>query len=190
MTLSKTMATNRDLESAATTGAFLPDLLDRMTVGHTIRLASLRERQLDIIPLLEHYRILNERRLRRPTLGFDPSVLRALTAYPWPGNVRELAGVAAKLVTYTKPGARIDRETLRRAYPEALSARQTSPIEPLSELRFRDAVNQFRRDLILTRLEEYAGNAAAAARSLGMGETTLRRWRRTLKLEASTDRES
>ncbi|HWW92800.1 MAG TPA: sigma 54-interacting transcriptional regulator, partial [Vicinamibacteria bacterium] len=115
------MATNRDLDDAATKGQFLPDLLDRMTVGHIIRLSALRERPLDIIPLLEHYRVLNERRLRRPTLGFDPAVLRVLAGYPWPGNVRELSGVAAKLVTHTKPGARIDRESLRRAYPQACS---------------------------------------------------------------------
>jgi DNA-binding NtrC family response regulator len=183
------MATNRDLDDAATKGEFLPDLLDRMTVGDTIRLAPLRERPLDIIPLLEHYRVLNERRLRRPTLGFDPSVFRVLTAYSWPGNVRELSGVAAKLVTHTKPGARIDRESLRRACPEAFSAREPTPREPLSDVRYHDAVNQFRRDLILSRLEKFSGNGAATARSLGMGETTLRRWRRTLRIptEASTE---
>jgi DNA-binding NtrC family response regulator len=183
------MATNRDLDLAAESGQFLPDLLDRMTVGHTIRLAPLRERPLDIIPLLEHYRVVNERRLRRPTLGFDPAVFRALTAYSWPGNVREVSGVAAKLVTHTTPGARIDRESLRRACPEAASAGEASRIEPVADLRFREAINQFRRDLILARLEQHSGNGAAAARSLGMGETTLRRWRRTLKIapEASAE---
>jgi DNA-binding NtrC family response regulator len=183
------MATNRDLDDAATKGQFLPDLLDRMTVGHIIRLSALRERPLDIIPLLEHYRVLNERRLRRPTLGFDPAVLRVLAGYPWPGNVRELSGVAAKLVTHTKPGARIDRESLRRAYPQACSPTESGTRERLFELRFRDAINQFRRDLILARLEQHSGNGAATARSLGMGETTLRRWRRTLNIptEASTE---
>ena len=183
------MATNRDLDDAASKGQFLPDLLDRMTVGHTIRLAALRERPLDIIPLLEHYRVLNERRLRRPTLGFDPSVLRVLAGYPWPGNVRELSGVAAKLVTHTKPGARIDRDSLRHAYPQAYSPAEAGTRDRLFELRFRDAINQFRRDLILARLEQHSGNGAATARSLGMGETTLRRWRRTLNIptEASTE---
>jgi|GEM_PF-1123764 len=183
------MATNRDLDDAATKGQFLPDLLDRMTVGHIIRLSALRERPLDIIPLLEHYRVLNERRLRRPTLGFDPAVLRVLAGYPWPGNVRELSGVAAKRVTHTKPGARIDRESLRRAYPQSCSPTESGTRERLFELRFRDAINQFRRDLILARLEQHSGNGAATARSLGMGETTLRRWRRTLNIptEASTE---
>jgi DNA-binding NtrC family response regulator len=183
------MATNRDLDDAATKGHFLPDLLDRMTVGHTIRLAALRERPLDIIPLLEHYRVLNERRLRRPTLGFDPSVLRVLATYPWPGNVRELSGVAAKLVTHTKPGARIDRESLRHAYPVACSPAEGGTRERLFELRFHDAINQFRRDLILARLEQHSGNGAATARSLGMGETTLRRWRRTLNIPTNASTE-
>jgi two-component system response regulator AtoC len=183
------MATNRDLDDAASKGHFLPDLLDRMTVGHTIRLAALRERPLDIIPLLEHYRVFNERRLRRPTLGFDPAVLRILAAYPWPGNVRELSGVAAKLVTHTKPGARIDRESLRQAYPLACSPAEAGTRDRLFELRFHDAINQFRRDLILARLEQHAGNGAATARSLGMGETTLRRWRRTLNIPTETSTE-
>jgi two-component system response regulator AtoC len=177
------LATNKDLAQAVKQGDFLPDLHDRILAGHTIELQPLRERLLDVPALLEHYRLIYERRLRKRTLGYEPAVMRALTSYAWPGNVRELVGATFKLVSYTQTGVRITRDALERALPAALKAEtaggNNGDILPHG-LQFREATRSYQRDLILARLEQFEGDLSAARASLGLPEATLRRYMRLL----------
>jgi DNA-binding NtrC family response regulator len=176
------LATNKDLAEAVKAGEFLPDLYDRIMAGHLIELQPLRERLLDVPSLLEHYRLVYERRLRKRTLGYEPTVMRQLTGYAWPGNVRELVGACFKLVSYTPVGSRINRDSLERALPGALKGNGASAMERALPhgLAFRDATRSYQRDLILARLEQFDGDLAAARNSLQLPEATLRRYMRLL----------
>jgi DNA-binding NtrC family response regulator len=182
------LATNKDLAAAVRANEFLPDLYDRVMAGHRIQLKPLRERLLDIPPLIEHYRGVYERRLHKRTLGFEPALMRALTTYTWPGNVRELAGVCFKLVSYAVPGARVGRAVLERALPEAAGLAEEEPKPAVEEaltqtsLPFREAVVLYQRDLILSRLEQFGGDVHAARRSLKLPEATLRRYMKILDI--------
>ena len=90
-------ATNRDLNSAATEGAFRQDLLYRLSV-FPIRVPALRER-LDDIPLLaEHLIYRAARNLGRRISSISRRTLDAFRAYPWPGNIRELQNVIERAV--------------------------------------------------------------------------------------------
>ena len=82
-------ATNVNLEEAVRAGRFREDLYYRINVV-PIQLAPLRERQGDILPLVEHFIAVYRDRLHTAEPTLHPDTLRLLHAYPWPGNIREL----------------------------------------------------------------------------------------------------
>jgi len=83
------IATNRDLEQLVEEGKFRSDLYFRINVAR-IHLPPLRERQGDIVLLLDYFRKKFNRLQRLEIVGFSEEALAALTAYDWPGNIREL----------------------------------------------------------------------------------------------------
>jgi sigma-54-specific transcriptional regulator len=85
-------ATNIDLETAAAAQSFRRDLYYRLSVA-PIRLAPLRERPHDIMPLVHHFVALYGDALSRHGVVVSAAAERVLLAHPWPGNVRELENV-------------------------------------------------------------------------------------------------
>jgi two-component system nitrogen regulation response regulator NtrX len=85
-------ATNKNLEDACGKGTFRQDLFFRLNVI-PIHMSALRERVLDIEPLLQHF--LCEAGAR--TFTFDDDARAYLMEYPWPGNVRELKNLAERI---------------------------------------------------------------------------------------------
>ena len=100
-------ATNRDLHAALRDGSFREDLYYRLRVVE-IRMAPLRERTPDVIPLarlfLEQAR---ERTGRHDVHAFSSEALRALAAHTWPGNVRELENTIEAAVALAR-GERVE----------------------------------------------------------------------------------
>lgn len=97
-------ATNVDLEQAVEAGNFRLDLFYRVNVAQ-VSVLPLRERPLDILPLVEHFRRLYSARLKINEPMLSESATQALLDYPWPGNIRELENVVhlALLVAGDKP---------------------------------------------------------------------------------------
>ncbi len=88
-------ATNRDLESMCMSGRFREDLFHRLN-GYTINLPPLRERNGDVVLLLEHFLWHYNQRLARTKKAIAPDAAEVLTTYSWPGNIRELQTVISK----------------------------------------------------------------------------------------------
>ncbi|MFC3943990.1 sigma-54-dependent Fis family transcriptional regulator [Pseudomonas gingeri NCPPB 3146 = LMG 5327] len=97
-------ATNIDLEQAVEAGNFRLDLFYRINVAQ-VQVLPLRERPLDILPLVEHFRKLYSLRLKISEPMLSEAATQALLDYPWPGNIRELENVVhlALLVAGDKP---------------------------------------------------------------------------------------
>ncbi|MEZ6133178.1 MAG: sigma-54 dependent transcriptional regulator [Planctomycetaceae bacterium] len=96
-------ATNCDLEQMCLTGRFREDLFHRLN-GYTINLPPLRERNGDVVLLLEHFLWHYNQRLARTKKAIAPDAADILTSYSWPGNVRELQTVISKaLLDATTP---------------------------------------------------------------------------------------
>jgi psp operon transcriptional activator len=97
-------ATNADLQRQARQGAFLQDLLDRLSF-EVLYLPPLRRREGDIPLLAEHFARRMARELGRgePPV-FAPKAMSALEAHPWPGNIRELKNVVERSVYRTESG--------------------------------------------------------------------------------------
>src|SRR5205085_2909304 len=85
-------------------GAFREDLYYRLHV-FAIHLPPLRERQEDILPLLEHF--LNQLGpvvIGRPAAGVSPEAREQFLTYGWPGNVRELRNAVERALILCEGG--------------------------------------------------------------------------------------
>lgn len=89
-------ATNQNLEELVRIKAFRADLYYRLNVVQIV-VPPLRERQPDIMPLMERYiGIFNEKYSRNRQL--HDTCRSVLVTYPWPGNIRELVNLCERLV--------------------------------------------------------------------------------------------
>ena len=82
-------ASNRDLEKAVREGQFRQDLYYRLAII-AIYIPPLRERTEDILPLVDFFVDLYNRKFKKSVRGITPETRRLLLAHNWPGNVREL----------------------------------------------------------------------------------------------------
>jgi DNA-binding NtrC family response regulator len=95
-------ATNQDPERAMEQGSLRQDLFYRLNVAR-IHLPPLRERQMDIPLLLQHFLEEMNRRYHRRVEGFSPEVMALLMGYAWPGNIRELRNLVEALFINLPP---------------------------------------------------------------------------------------
>jgi DNA-binding NtrC family response regulator len=158
-------ATNRALEQAVKNGAFREDLYYRLNVI-AITLPPLRERKEDI-PLLADYfleRFSSETKKNFSRISADAQ--DRLLAYPWPGNVRELANVVERAVVLGEgPNLTVHHLPVR-----VIGGQLQNTIK---EFSYHDAINAYRRELIVRALADAQGNRAAAAKALGLHRTHL-----------------
>ncbi len=165
---------NRQLTAEVAAGRFREDLYYRLNVM-PLRLAPLRERPHDVVPLAA--RILS--RLATPgqaPLAMSAEAEQRLRAHGWPGNVRELDNVLQRAVVLAT-GPQISAAELvfeadglaaPRAAPEQAAAPTPEPAALEDGLRVRE------RDLILNALNEMGGSRKRAAERLGISARTLR----------------
>jgi two-component system, NtrC family, response regulator AtoC len=90
-------ATNRDLQTQISSGAFREDLYFRVNVIR-IHIPPLRERVGDIPLLLGYYLELYGRHHRVTVPHLSAEAMALLLAHTWPGNVRELKNIAERIV--------------------------------------------------------------------------------------------
>ncbi len=89
-------ATNINLREAVKDKLFREDLLYRLDVVR-INIPPLRERPMDIRPLVEYFIEKNlPKEEINPNVSFSPEAIELLEKYPWPGNVRELSNAIAR----------------------------------------------------------------------------------------------
>src|ERR1700752_2984804 len=169
-------ATNRELDGAVKEGRFRHDLYHRLNVV-PITLAPLRQRAEDI-PVLAHYfmdRYAKEAKKNFNEIAAD--ALMQLSAYEWPGNVRELGNVIERAIVLGR-GPQLTIQDL----PSRVVASVARP--SIDGRSYRDAMEYYRRELVLAALERCHGNRAAAARQLGLHEKYLLRLLKSLAIHA------
>jgi DNA-binding NtrC family response regulator len=162
-------ATHHELRARVAQGAFRADLYQRLAAV-VIRIPPLRERPEDIAPIGEHF--LSAAARDAPFALDTSAITRWLQSaearrYSWPGNVRELRNVVGNLLLGLPTNVDSDAApTLAHAtLPEAI-LRAEAPLETLE------------RWYIARVLEQAGGNAARAARVLGVDRTTIARKQR------------
>ncbi len=157
-------ATQRPLREEAEAGRFRADLFYRLAVLE-VRLPALRARTDDIPDLVHAFleeapRVLGIAAKDVPAI--DEDALPVLVAHDWPGNVRELRNVIHRAVLTCRAGV-IDAGSLTPLLAEARQSRN-----------FRaGTLEDAEREAIANALRDCNGQRRAAARRLGMGESTL-----------------
>ncbi len=188
-------ATNRDLEAEVRAGRFRADLLHRLDVCR-IRVPPLREHKSDIPLLTGHFADGVRRRLGTGPIRFQPAALATLSTSDWPGNVRELENVVARAVLHasarSRPGDAVVVQAADLGLGDAIEAapprdrtgtgapatnggaRTASGVTTeLAGRTLRAAVDDYQRAVIREELARAGGNAAAAARVLGVHRSNL-----------------
>jgi len=152
-------ATHRDLRDAVDRGAFRSDLFYRLNVI-PIEMPPLRHRGADI-PLLVAAFLAKHADPARPIEGISDEFWCFVSSFSWPGNVRELENFVVRCIALGS-GPVLRNE----AVPETTSCGCPAETQSLAALE---------RSAILKALEASNGDKIAAARTLGIGKTTLYR---------------
>jgi transcriptional regulator with GAF, ATPase, and Fis domain len=152
-------ATNRTLRDAVSRGDFREDLYYRLQVFE-IKLAPLRERTGDILPLSDAFLQQIGRAFGRPPAGLTRDARDALLQYDWPGNVRELHNALERAAILCQGGL----ITAQHLMLEGASRPVTAPTTDLPSVE---------RATIAQVLREVHWNKSLAARRLGLSRTQL-----------------
>jgi len=94
---------NADLAEAVRAGRFREDLFHRLNVV-PLRIAPLRERREDVLPLAEAFLARERERGATSASAFSPEAAERLRGYLWPGNVRELRSVVERAALLAPAG--------------------------------------------------------------------------------------
>jgi DNA-binding NtrC family response regulator len=157
-------ATNMSIHEMVAQGRFRQDLLYRINTVE-IPLPPLREREGDILLLVDHYLRVLCKKYGRPPLRVSPATMRRLESYHWPGNVRELQHAVERAVIMSESRVLEPSDFfLPRAHPE---------IESLDVDGYK--LEDVEKALIRRVLGKHGGNISQAARELGLSRTALYR---------------
>jgi len=197
-------ATNRKLRSEVAAGRFRADLYFRLSVI-PLRIAPLRDRREDIIPLAHHFLAFHSVDTGRP-LNLSPQAEEALMAYSWPGNVRELENVIERAIvmsgqeTLTPEAFAFDEDAADEdllagvahhphvATATASAASTAAPEDPnhagaqVEEGTLQATLDRAATVRIKAALAAAGGNRVEAAATLGVDRTTLYRLMKRLSL--------
>jgi DNA-binding NtrC family response regulator len=159
------VATNADLEEMVQEGRFRADLYHRLNVVN-IAMPPLRKRKEDIPALVQHFVRIFAEQYGREVTGFDQDSLKRLEQYTWPGNVRELRNLVERHVVLAD-GRLLSIGDIPGEQEQTRSGALDGDLPSLQELE---------RRYILKVLEQFDGNRARAAETLGIDKSTL--WRK------------
>jgi transcriptional regulator with PAS, ATPase and Fis domain len=174
-------ATNQDLKAMIARDEFRKDLYYRLN-RMRIHLPPLRERMEDLPVLVDHFLNKYTELNSKPRMTVLPEAMSILRRYSWPGNVRELEHCIEHAVVVAD-GLQIGPEHLSEG---ALESRQ-APVSVVhldaESSSLPDAVRLLEKRHILRALEDNDWVQTAAARSLGIHESTLRKKMKQLSIE-------
>ena len=175
-------ATNRDLAGMVERGTFRKDLYFRLNVVN-LRIPPLRNRREDIATLAIHFleKMEKESGVKRT---FSDSTLRVITEYDWPGNVRELENVIERACALSSgPVLHIgdlptQLQNLGLQHGPTVHSDVEQP-ERAEDVRVADgeivSIAEMEKRAILGTIRRLKGDKLMAAKSLGIGKTTLYR---------------
>jgi len=157
-------ATNRDLATMVSEGAFREDLYYRLHVV-PLNMPALREHREDIPLLTSSFLKEMSAEHGKPMRRFTQEAMAALEAYGWPGNIRELKAAVEHAVVLG-----MGEELGLADLPVAVKTSSSDHL-PTDSLNLADV----EATLIRKALAEAGDNRTLAAKKLGISRRTLHR---------------
>jgi two-component system, NtrC family, response regulator AtoC len=164
-------ATNKDLLQAIEEKTFRNDLYYRLQVI-PIFLPPLRERQDDILPLVNHFIQHFNREFGKNVQGISKMAEKFLNEYAWPGNIRELKNVIERAIILEN-----EDTLLLEHLPQEIVAKASASGGGTAGFRLPPEgidIEDVERELIRQALEISEGNQSKAARKLNLGIDAFR----------------
>jgi transcriptional regulator with GAF, ATPase, and Fis domain len=178
-------ATNRNLEEMVAKQLFREDLWFRLNV-FPIWIPPLRDRQMDIPALIQHFVSLKTKEMNlttNPTLF--PGAINPLMTYHWPGNVRELENVVERALILNPSGPltfkHLNLGQPPKTVPSALPGMETDNL---------DEVISHHICRVLAKTKGKISGPDGAAAILGVNPSTLRNRMKKLGIEYGRKRSS
>lgn len=177
-------ATHQNLEEHVQNGTFREDLFHRLNVIR-LQIPALRERDEDIIVLLNHFLVQAAHELHAEKKNLSKEVIDYLQTLKWPGNVRQLENVS-RWLTVMATGQEVTIEDLPSDLRDSSNKADIdwekllfkNMVQRLNrgETRILDAVTpKFESIALAAALEKTGGRKKDAAELLGWGRNTLTR---------------
>lgn len=162
-------ATNRNLPLLVKKGKFREDLYHRLNVI-PLQLPNLRDREEDILELVQYFFRGSCTKHQRDSLKVSESVLNRFFDYSWPGNIRELENVVERIVILTW-----GKEVGLKDLPPCLQEKEATPFERIGLVLPPNGVSlrEIEKQLFQEALKKCRGNRSRAARYLGISRDTL-----------------
>ena len=164
------VASNWDLEEAVRLGKFRQDLYYRLNVM-SFHLPPLRERVLDIAPLVRGMAAKFNTKFRKDLFDVSPAAMESLEEFPWPGNIRQLENAVQQAVLVSS-----GPELLYEHLPEQVRRRRPA-VKEFAPEPARDTLVHNRetleRNVIQRALAKNGYSRSRAAAALGISRVTL-----------------
>ncbi len=161
-------ATNQDIEQMVTKKEFRNDLYHRLNMFR-INIPPLRERKEDIPLLFEFFVEEISKKLGKPVLKFERSVINKSMDYGFPGNVRELKNIIERSVILCEGGILTEKSF---NLPDVMkSKKKISDADDLEKVNLYDIEKQN----ILKALNFHKYNKSKAAQMLCISRQALDR---------------
>jgi DNA-binding NtrC family response regulator len=162
-TVGNTAPAGGDLRAQLQDGRFDQELYFRLCVLE-VDVPPLRERQEDILPLLERALERYAERYGRPRPHVPAEYRERLWSHTWPGNIRELHNLAERAIVLGPDALRLE------------AARPATPGMPTLEVGFNlsDHLEKIERRILVEALRKCNDDRNAACRILGLERNTLR----------------
>ncbi len=179
-------ATNKDLRSQVSKGAFREDLYFRLNIFE-IKMPPLRDRAEDILFLAEYFLKKISRKYRKDVLGLSREVKAIFNSYHWPGNVRELFHVLERALIVESTSIltpdslpkylrdRIGPVPLPEKHGSLMYCEDDLARELIYHLPITEAKRRFERMYLERLLSKTRGNISLAANVAGIRRQNLYR---------------
>ena len=162
-------ASSLDVEKLVESGAFDKSFY-RTISKNCVHIPSLKDRKSDIMLLAEHFLEKFNAAHGKHIKRISTPAINMMSIYSWPGNVRELENCMERAVISSNDSA-ISGYNLPPAVRSAAYSQRSLPYG--EDIDFESMVESFERELITEALKFSRGNAADAARKLGLTQRII-----------------
>ena len=171
------VSSTTSLEDAVKAGKFREDLFYKLSVV-PLKIPPLRDRRVDVRPLVEHFlKDLSERTDSKPK-SIEPSAIEFLEKYNWPGNVSELRNAIERACAFAE-NDRVRPSDLPAKVTQQIEVPTPSTSEGITKLPIGSTLDDFikaqERAFIQETLKYNSGSREKTASMLGVSIATLYR---------------